>query len=127
MQKFIQTPFYMFNSKYDQWQLGNELQTSWKTKDEQNAVLQYGKDFLVQFAPVQQEPRNGAFITSCICHGCGWQDLALDGKTAYAHFGEWLAGKAAESIHIDTRGPNGDGKITRGCAAFLPSQEAVLV
>ena len=35
MQQFINTPFFMFNSKYDAWQLGNELQTPWTTKPEQ--------------------------------------------------------------------------------------------
>ena len=28
MQKFIKTPFFMFNSKYDAWQIGNEIQIS---------------------------------------------------------------------------------------------------
>jgi hypothetical protein len=40
MQQFIQTPFFMFNSKYDAWQLGNELQTPWTTPEEREAVLQ---------------------------------------------------------------------------------------
>ena len=32
MQNFIETPFFMFNSKYDLWQLTNELQDiAWKT------------------------------------------------------------------------------------------------
>ena len=37
----IATPFFVFNSKYDAWQLANELQTKWTTKAEQDAVLQY--------------------------------------------------------------------------------------
>merc|ERR1719277_2969390 len=67
MQDVIETPFFMFNSKYDFWQLLNILQTHWETKEEQDAVLRYGEDFLEQFRPVQAEPRNGAMITSCIC------------------------------------------------------------
>merc|ERR1711988_1414458 len=76
--EFIETPFFMFNSKFDAWQLANEFQTSWETKEEQNAVLQYGEDFLDQFKPVQSEPKNGAMITSCICHGCPWDQLELN-------------------------------------------------
>ena len=40
----------------------------------------YGKDFLADFAPVSQgagQDKNGAFITSCICHGCPWNDSTL--------------------------------------------------
>jgi hypothetical protein len=123
MQKFIQTPFFMFNSKYDAWQLANELQTQWKTKDEQNAVLQYGKDFMTQFAPVETEDKNGAMITSCICHGCPWPALVLDGKTSYQHYADWYYGKTSgkAAIHIDSRGPNGDGALSKQkqCSAFL--------
>ena len=68
MQDVIETPFFVFNSKYDAWQLGNELETKWTTKPEQDAVVQYGKDFLAQFNPIKSEPQNGAMITSCICH-----------------------------------------------------------
>ena len=57
-----------FNSKYDSWQLGNEFQSKWATKAEQDGVLQYGKDFMAQLAPVYSasETKNGGMITSCI-------------------------------------------------------------
>ena len=51
MQSTITTPYFMFNSKYDQWQLANIFQSGWKTKAEQAGVLQYGKDFLAQWTP----------------------------------------------------------------------------
>ena len=38
MQDVIKTPFFMFNSKYDAWQLGSEFQSNWKTKPEQDGV-----------------------------------------------------------------------------------------
>lgn len=43
------------------WQLGNEFQSKWATKDEQAGVLQYGLDFLQQLAPVYTAPetKNG--------------------------------------------------------------------
>lgn len=31
MQDAMETPFFMFNSKYDAWQLGNEFQSRWNT------------------------------------------------------------------------------------------------
>ena len=40
MQDVIKTPFFMFNSKYDAWQLGSEFQSNWATKAEQDGVLQ---------------------------------------------------------------------------------------
>jgi len=116
MQDAIKTPFFMFNSKFDAWQLGNELETRWEgNTTEQAAVLQYGKDFLAQFAPVQAEGKNGAMITSCICHGCSWSSLTTQdgGLNSYQHYAAWYNGSTtgAASVHIDTRGPNGDGDI----------------
>ena len=74
MQDVIDTPFFMFNSKYDAWQLGNEFQSNWQTKAEQDGVLQYGLDFMQQLAPIYtgSETKHGGMITSCICHGCPW-------------------------------------------------------
>ena len=114
MNVFIDTPFFVFNGKYDAWQLGNEFQSGWTTKAEQLGVLQYGKDFMAQFAAVQSQSKNGAFITSCICHGCYFPALKLHNKTAYQHYADWYYGKTtgAGSIHIDTRTPNGDNTIT---------------
>lgn len=121
MQDVIQTPYFMFNSKYDAWQLANEFQSNWKTKAEQQGVLQYGKDFMKDFGPVAASGRNGAMITSCICHGCPWPDLSLRNKTTYQHYAAWMAGETTgdASIHIDTRGPNGDGTIKNPrCSPF---------
>jgi len=126
MQDVIETPFFMFNSKYDAWQLGNEFQSNWVTKEEQQGVLQYGEDFMTQLAPVYEngETKNGGMITTCICHGCPWTALTLDNKTSYQHYADWFYGKTtgAASMHIDTRLPNGDGTLAGGafrqCAAF---------
>jgi len=121
MQDSIKTPFFMFNSKYDAWQLNSEFQSNWITKAEQDGVVQYGEDFLAQFAPVQHESQNGAMITSCICHGCPWQDLVLEGKNSYQHYGAWYNGETtgAASIHIDTRLPNGGGLLNfTNCKPF---------
>jgi len=129
MQDTIETPFFVFNSKYDSWQLGHEFQSAWTTKAEQDAVIQYGKDFMQQFAPVAASPKNGAFITSCICHGCPWPQLSLEGKTTYQHYAAWMAGNTTgtASIHIDTRLPNGGGEITFAQCAKFPQNGEILV
>lgn len=129
MQDVLETPFFMFNSKYDAWQLGNIFQSDWETQEEQKAVLQYGKDFLTQLAPVYTgaETKNGGMITSCICHCCNWPVFVVEGKTSFEHYADWYYGKTtgAASMHIDTRLPNGGGTMHgggyRGCAAF-PNQ-----
>eukprot|EP00966_Prymnesium_polylepis_P018669 429858-Prymnesium_polylepis.1 len=121
MQDVVLAPIFVFNSKYDAWQLANELQTKWATKAEQAAVVQYGVDFLDAFAPVRANPKNGAMITSCICHGCPWADLELEGKTTYQHYAAWVHGTdhGAAAIHIDSRLPNGGGAIKSSrCSAF---------
>ena len=115
---------FVFNSKYDAWQLANEFQSGWATAAEQAGVLQYGKDFLKQFQAVTADPKNGAFITSCICHGCPWPEataLNIDDKSVYEHYAAWMAGNTtgAASIHVDPRTPNGGGAIKhKACQAF---------
>merc|ERR1712039_221854 len=128
MQDTIKTPFFVFNSKYDAWQLGNEFQSPWTTKAEQEGVIQYGKDFMRQFRPVMKSAKNGAFITSCICHGCPWPTLTLEGKTTYQHYAAWMDGNTtgATSIHIDTRLPNGGGEITDPSCQKFPAAEIVV-
>ena len=126
MNDVIETPFFMFNSKYDAWQLGNEFQSSWTTKAEQAGVLQYGLDFIQQLAPVSSPTvtKNGGMITSCICHGCPWPALVLEGKTSFEHYADWYYGKTSgrASLHIDPRLPNGNGTLNgaafKSCATF---------
>ena len=123
-QKVIQTPFFVFNSKFDAWQLGNELQTNWVDDAERAAVVQYGKDFDAQFAPVIAEDHgHGAVITTCICHGCPWNTLTVPGspKNAYMHYASWMVGNdtGVSAFHVDDRAPNGGGAINdTHCAKF---------
>ena len=69
MHSFIETPYFVFNSKYDAWQLANELQVRINDPTAQNAILHFGEDFMKQFTPVLREKQNGAMIISCVCHG----------------------------------------------------------
>ena len=64
--------------------------------------------------------RCGAFVTSCICHGCPWTGIDKGGglvagpqnRTAKQHYEEWYSGAAEPAggwVAVDARGPNGDG------------------
>ena len=81
------------------------------------AVRDYGTSFLSALAPVvaASDTRNGAFITSCICHACDWSKLTLNGKTANAHFSDWYYGRTTgiRARVVDPRGPNGGGALER--------------
>lgn len=99
--------------------------------------MQYGADFLTQFAPVRtsNQGRNGAFITSCICHGCPFSLDSMRLSNAHAHnrsayqaFSVWynttfvLGGWSGGNPHVfvDTRMPDGGGELnaTKGCVPY---------
>ena len=112
----------MFNSKYDAWQMTNILQVPCLANpkhhsttcdaDERAAVIKYGQAFMEDFQPVTMQAKNGAMITSCICHGCNWASITLDNKNSYEHYAEWYEGTAPGShFHIDPDLPNGGGKM----------------
>ena len=81
---------------------------------QQKAIAQYGHDFLADLTPVLAMPANGAFITSCICHGCDFNNLGWAGKNARQHYmySDWYNGRVRGKKTVDTRGPNGDGALT---------------
>jgi hypothetical protein len=121
----VQTPAFMFNSRFDEFQLGNILQLmNWTTVEQRDAVISFGESFLSQVAPFLAHERNGAFITTCICHGCDWTDLEMDGKTSYAHYAAWMeslgngTATADEHIHIDHRPPDGGGALLAKCGSW---------
>jgi hypothetical protein len=130
MVKFVQSPFFMFNSRFDAWQMDNDLQVTCSVGDkghrpcstaEQAAIVQYGADFLSDLKPViASTPKNGGFITSCICHGCPWSTLTLDNATSYQHYARWHRGQDGSSMHIDSRPPNGGGALASDplCMSF---------
>ena len=112
------------------------------TATEQSEVLKYGADFLKALEPViDSAPKNGAFITSCICHGCPWDVVTTgtrgDTKTSYGHYASWhsqhrlatLSGSGgfsetsygiASSVHIDIRKPNGGGDLKNSMCMPFP-------
>jgi hypothetical protein len=177
MQRYIKTPFFMMNSRFDAWQVSltaakfgcvlsslsflmvicgisralsanfaeniraaqivNILDLPCIRSDatgvthkacnstEQNLLVAYGQDFLSDFKAVRNESRNGAFITSCLCHaGCPWMNLTLHNRSAWAHYSRWYDGitQGRAAIAIDLRGPNGDGSLER----LLPYKDSSL-
>eukprot|EP00035_Acanthoeca_spectabilis_P032346 m.18374 g.18374 ORF g.18374 m.18374 type:complete len:573 (+) comp5309_c0_seq2:589-2307(+) len=121
MASTITTPFFMFNSRFDAWQLSNINQAGWATPAEKAAVIQYGSDFLEQWSAVVRPP-NGAMITTCICHACNWTDYVLAGKSSFGHYADWTfrttTGNA--SLHVDFRAPNGGGTMDGPFAHCAP-------
>lgn len=117
----VQTPTFMLNSRFDQFQLGAILQlANFTTTRQKNAATEFGESFLSQVAPFLADSRHGAFITTCICHGCDWNDLEIDGKTGFQHYSLWMQSvgrpsKAGEHVHVDHRPPNGGGKLDAKC------------
>jgi len=117
MADVIETPLFMFNSQYDQWQLDNELQATYNAGQTKEfaGVIQYGKDFITQLTAAgigANGSQHGGVITSCICHGCPWGGFVLDGKTGDQWYADWYYGVTAggpESLHVDRRLPNGGG------------------
>ena len=79
-------------------------------------MLEYGSSFMQQLAPASSgsETQNGGCITSCICHGCPWNDQLYDGKLAGQHLADWFYGKVSGKAawHFDTSTPNGNGTFT---------------
>jgi hypothetical protein len=130
MVQFVQSPFFMFNSRFDAWQMDNDLQVTCKvgykghtpcSTAEQAAIVQYGADFISDLKPViASTPKNGGFITSCICHACNWTSLVLDNATSHQHYARWHRGEDGSSMHIDSRPPNGGGALASDplCMSF---------
>eukprot|EP00404_Azadinium_spinosum_P000121 CAMPEP_0180428204 /NCGR_PEP_ID=MMETSP1036_2-20121128/6714_1 /TAXON_ID=632150 /ORGANISM="Azadinium spinosum, Strain 3D9" /LENGTH=284 /DNA_ID=CAMNT_0022433829 /DNA_START=565 /DNA_END=1416 /DNA_ORIENTATION=+ len=128
MQKFIHTPFFMFNSKYDKWQLDNELQAKFKRPAAEAAVLQYGKDFLTQFSPVQGEPKHGAMIKAVSATAVHGAALSLTARTLTSTMLIGIMGKPVELLRSTlTRGiqtvmaPSSSGNVYRSPLLILGS------
>lgn len=103
---FVRTPWFALQSRFDHWQLSNELflpcmqaqpyappfKPSTCAPAEDAAIARYGYDFMAQFAPLMGVPgtKNGAFVDACIIHGS--TSSAIDGLTNTAAFEQWYAG-----------------------------------
>ena len=77
-------------------------------------AARYGDLFLDQLAPVLARPPSqaGVFVSTCVCHGCPWSDIVVQGRSAYQALGQWQAGWGGDHKTVDgSRGPNGDGTL----------------
>lgn len=123
---FVETPLFLMNSKFDAWQLSNILRLPcmqgysdfpWEhpstcDASEQAAAAQFATDFLTNlYAKVLFKPENGAYITSCVCHDCRWDDITIQNVTLLEHLSGWYFGNrtGADAIIVDQEGPNKNG------------------
>jgi len=129
MAAYVTTPLFVFNSKFDQFQLGAILQVppaNWSGESPgggREAVIKFGASFLRELAPVLK-PQNGAFITTCICHGCSWYALTLENKTALEHYVDWSQGRTTgkDAKHLDpSLSPDGVGNAFK-CSPWPTTQ-----
>jgi len=130
---YITTPWFALQSRFDKWQLGEELfmpcmqrqsySPPWKPNtctaaDEAN-IRAYGPRFMSQFRPLMDTPgtKNGAFLDACIIHGS--TNSKIDGVTNSEAFQQWLAGGKAWYTMLcggsDEAGPCDSGNL---CAPF---------
>lgn len=102
---FIKTPWFALQSRFDHWQLAEELflpcmqnqpytppyNKSTCTPQEDAAIQSYGPDFWAQFSPlITPGSKNGVFLDACIIHGS--TNSTIDGKTNSQAFWEWVNG-----------------------------------
>ena len=128
----VTTPMFLTNSRFDAFQLSTILKVwpglspyNFSNQKGRTAVLEYGDAFVKSLRKnvLDGKPLNGAFITTCICHGCPWENLHVNGTYTWKAYNDWFKGLTLgeESVWIDERGPNGGGEVGFGgehCALF---------
>ena len=97
--KFIQTPWFALQSRFDTWQLGNIAMLPCtgnisRCDPKQWADVQaYGPAFMTEFKPYQDPTsKNGAFLDACLVHGSTVS--TIDGLHNSEAFQSWLGGNA---------------------------------
>jgi len=128
---FIQTPWFALQSRFDKWQLGNELflpcmnaqpynppfKNSTCTPPQDAAIQKWGTYFMAQLNYTSQPARNGGFIDACIIHGS--TSSQINNKSNYEAFLAWLNGGESWYIMLcngsDTAGPCDTAAV---CAPF---------
>lgn len=106
---FVSTPWFALQSRFDHWQLAEELfmpcmqeqpyappylPNKCNATDVLN-IQGYGPRFMSQFRPLIDAPgsKNGAFLDACIIHGS--TNSSIDGVNNVVAFERWLAGGQA--------------------------------
>jgi len=142
-QAFVHTPFFAIQSRFDQFQLGpgiagvpclvgQAFAPPYRTDPahtcnttERQYIVQYGADFMAQFAPVLNSTVHGCFLVSCIQHGITAELLfngaalgSVDALTAWRTRAD--LGRDVGYHFVDGCGDHGDTPCNggTGCAPF---------
>lgn len=82
----ISTPIFHMGSRYDSWQLDNQLFTN-ATKP----VIGYGEAFMQRInASILSQPKNAAFVDSCVHHCNAFNSIRIDKLTVAEAFSQWF-------------------------------------
>lgn len=137
LQSYVRTPFFLMQTKFDQWQLANVVGLPWsnciisnhnadcnstESTQQQPHVLTFARELLDDLAPLissAAERGNSGFVSSCICHyRCPYGNLTMPsgGPSATAFFEAWLQGEPGANGRFLVDGskyPNGDGALLK--------------
>jgi hypothetical protein len=142
---FIQTPYFLTNSKYDAFQLSSILvepccghNPPTCNATDVGRMNAYSTDFVAAVTELASTDtfrrQNGAYLTSCVCHNCAWSLLNFSQTSVLAAMTRWYTeslvmqeadydglGFAGAHVSIDPRGLNGDGALahTASCQDWL--------
>ena len=94
--KYIDTPVFVLQSRFDSWQIGNDLQSH--DVDKINA---WGNQLTkVLFDNLLlRDVKHGAYVDSCL-HHCGGWDLVIDGATAIQATSQWYENSTATGAQL---------------------------
>jgi hypothetical protein len=136
-QGFVSTPFFAVQSRFDEFQLGPGIARvpclvgqayapPYKSDaahlcnaTERQYVVEYGADFMEQFAPVLESERNGCFLVSCIQHNI---NALIENVSSGEAFAAWHTKSSLGEKHgyhfVDACGKGGSTpcNVGAGCA-----------
>ncbi len=128
---FIQTPWFALQSRFDHWQLSEEVfipcileqpytppyKPSSCNATEVAQIQAYGPAFMEQFTPAFNPAQNGVFLDACIIHGS--TNSSINGKTNSEAFSAWLGGGPSTYIMLcDGSNSTGPCDTSPICAPF---------
>ena len=139
---FIATPYFLTNSKYDAFQLSSILSEPCCGHNpptcnatDVGRLDSYSRDFVAAVTKLAStktfQRQNGAYLTSCVCHNCAWDQLNFSKTTVLAAMTQWYTESLGDSrqlgqhVSIDPRGLNGDGSLvhTPSCQNWVKTDD----
>jgi len=85
---YITTPIFPLQSRFDSWQLDNEL----GNKSDNSLVNLYGSLFDQRFQVVSNNAANGYFWDSCYHHCAQWNSIRINGQLSGSAVQDWYNG-----------------------------------